>query len=90
MLNGQGVVPALTIRVRPRGAHFRFSLNQVTAFVWRAARAAAGWARIPLMPYATLWEASLWISRTDRCDGCCEPDVFASESPLFRECWPFA
>ena len=78
MLNQQSVIPALTVG----GSHVRFGVDQIAAVIRRGAR-------VPIRPYAALWEARLWIGTRPDDDGCFGPDLFSSESPFPHDSWPF-
>lgn len=90
MLNDQAIRPEVTVAVRPWNSHLPIGLNRLRAVVGSAARAVASWARIPILPDAALWEASLWARQTDPRDGCVDPDAFSCESPFLRDGWPLA
>ena len=45
------------------------------------------WAKVPLLPYAALWEASVIVSLLKERDDF-EPDRYATEMPLLMDDWP--
>jgi len=66
--------------VRPR-------LTAIGAMAQRAIRALRGWARVPVLPYATLWEASIVTSLLTTGE-LVEPDRYATEAPFLTDSWP--
>jgi hypothetical protein len=44
------------------------------------------WARVPIMPYAPLWEASVVVSLIQEQQSF-EPDLYSSETPSLTDSW---
>jgi hypothetical protein len=45
-----------------------------------------GWARVPIMPYAPLWEASVVVSFIQEQQSF-EPDLYSSDTPFLTDSW---
>lgn len=53
----------------------------------QVAAAVKSWARMAVLPYAALWEASFVVSRFKEEDYF-EPDRYATEMPFLKDSWP--
>jgi hypothetical protein len=62
-------------------------LTALGAAVRRLTAAPCSWARLVVLPYATLREASLLVDRLKERE-CFEPDRYATESPFLTDSWP--
>jgi hypothetical protein len=59
----------------------------IGAMAQQAIWALCGWAKVPVLPYAALWEASVITSLLTG-HGLFEPDGFATETPFLTNSWP--
>ena len=77
-----------TAASRPRRTPGRSRrLTAIGAVFSRVGGAIRSWAKAPLLPYATLWEASALVAiLKDR--HYFEPDPFATEKPFLSDFWP--
>jgi hypothetical protein len=90
MVSDQIVVLNRTATASPRTWGTPIARRQVTAISSALHRMAIGvrdWARIPALPYAALWEASL-IAGFARERDSYAPDPCATEMPFLAEPWP--
>jgi len=62
-------------------------LSAIGAKVRRMSAAVSKWAKVPLLPYAALWEASVIVSLLKERDYF-EPDRYATEMPWLTDDWP--
>jgi hypothetical protein len=76
----------MAARITPRGAR-RTRLIALGAMAERAGRALRGWARVPILPYATLWEASM-VATLLATGELFEPDRYAAQAPFLMDTWP--
>ena len=65
----------------------RIPLTAIGAMAHHVTSALRGWARVPLLPYATLWEASVLVSLLKKPEHD-EPDPFSTELPFLTDSWP--
>ena len=73
-------------RTTPRGA-YRPRLSAIGAIVQRAFRALRTWVTVPVLPYATLWEAAI-VARVLTSGEFFEPDGSVTEAPFLTDSWP--
>jgi hypothetical protein len=62
-------------------------LSAIGAKVRRMSAALSKWVKVPLLPYAPLWEASVIVSLLKERDYF-EPDRYATEMPWLTDDWP--
>ena len=76
----------MSARITPGGARRRRSIA-IGAMAQRVIRALRGWAKVPVLPYATLWEASIVASLLTSREFL-EPDGYGTEAPFLTDSWP--
>jgi hypothetical protein len=76
----------MAARITPLAAR-RPRLIAIGAMAERAIRALRGWATVPVLPYATLWEASMVASLLTSREFF-EPDRYGTEAPFLTDSWP--
>jgi hypothetical protein len=80
--------PTQVVAIRTSGAPIgRHQFVALGAVLRRSAHKLGRWARVPALPYAALWEASL-VAGMVREPKDFEPDPFASETPFLSNSWP--
>ena len=76
----------MSARITPGGARRPRSIA-IGAMAQRAFRALRSWAKAPVLPYATLWEASIVASLLATGEFF-EPDGYGTEAPFLTDSWP--
>jgi hypothetical protein len=62
-------------------------LPGIRAMAHRLTRAVSGWASVPVLPHAALWEASALLSLLNERESF-PPDPYATEMPFLTDSWP--
>jgi hypothetical protein len=78
--------PTRTFTTTPRPVFARAHLDGLATSLGRFTRAVQAWARVPALPYASLWEASVVVDLVSD-QQLYEPDPFATESQFLTYAW---
>jgi hypothetical protein len=89
MISEQSALNTRTRQLSVGTSRYPFSRQRVAGIGASFAQLTRGlttWARVPALPYAALWEASLMVSLLTEHESQ-KPDPFATEMPFLTDAW---